>query len=86
LLPISYYFLTVIKYYYLKVYNDNHREAFKQNMSLGTGQSAKWTVDSILGEGPNRSNLVELVKTMLLLVERCHKVADLRSQQIVAET
>ncbi|PKY39580.1 hypothetical protein RhiirA4_393647 [Rhizophagus irregularis] len=73
-------------HYTIEVYNDNHREAFKQNMSLGSGEIAKWTVDNILGESPHRNHLVELVKTMLLLVERCHKVAEIRSQQIVAET
>jgi len=54
-------------------------------MSLGSGEIAKWTVDSILGDGPNRNTLVEFVKAMLLLVERCHKAAELKSQQVVAE-
>jgi len=72
-------------HYTIEIYNDTHREAFKQNMSLGSGEIAKWTVDSILGDGPNRNILVEFVKAMLLLVERCHKAAELKSQQVVAE-
>ncbi|RIA87972.1 hypothetical protein C1645_262147 [Glomus cerebriforme] len=68
-------------HYTIEIYNEAHREAFKKNSSLGSGEIASWTVDSILGENPQRSILVEFVKTMLLLVERCHKVAELKSQQ-----
>ncbi|GES92194.1 hypothetical protein GLOIN_2v1592315 [Rhizophagus clarus] len=75
----------LVVHFTIEVYNDQHREAFKKNMSLGTGEVAKWTVDDVLGSSPNRNNLVEFVKTMLLLVERCNKAAELRSQQTTTE-
>ncbi|CAI2175514.1 10951_t:CDS:10 [Funneliformis geosporum] len=60
-------------HYTIEIYNEQHRQLFEQNSKIQSGQVAKWTVNDILGTDPNNLALVEFVKTMLLLVERCHK-------------
>ncbi|CAG8465476.1 663_t:CDS:10 [Diversispora eburnea] len=54
-----------------------------ENETLGAGQLAEWTVEDILGEEPNMALLVEYIKTMLLLVERCSKVVEENKQDIL---
>ncbi|CAG8476570.1 5940_t:CDS:2 [Funneliformis caledonium] len=66
-------------HYTIEIYNEKHRQSFEQNSKIKSGQVAKWTVNDILGAEPNNLNLVEFVKTMLLLVERCHKVISSES-------
>ncbi|KAG9300263.1 hypothetical protein G9A89_011336 [Geosiphon pyriformis] len=70
------------RYYNLEILNDLNRDAFKNNSTLPAGQVAEWTVDDILGPEPHLPILVEFVKAMLLLVERCNKAADERAQEL----
>ncbi|CAG8436196.1 8022_t:CDS:10, partial [Ambispora gerdemannii] len=68
-------------YYTVEVINDSIREKVKSNMDLGAGKLGNWTVEDILGEEPGMTNLVELTKTMLMLIERCHIVAERRAKE-----
>ncbi|CAG8512681.1 15528_t:CDS:10, partial [Cetraspora pellucida] len=60
-------------WYTIEVINDKHDKYLKSNETLGPGQISKWTVDDIIGDEPKMIYLVEYVKTMLLLIERCNK-------------
>ncbi|RHZ87457.1 hypothetical protein Glove_34g88 [Diversispora epigaea] len=69
----------------IEIVNDQSDECFKKNETLGAGQLAEWSVKDILGEEPNMAHLVEYVKTMLLLVERCSKVVEVNKKSILNE-
>ncbi|ORY94101.1 hypothetical protein BCR43DRAFT_495868 [Syncephalastrum racemosum] len=58
-------------WYDFKVYYTNHDEPFKSNLELGPGQLASWTVEDILGPEENPTNLVDYIKCMLILTEKC---------------
>ena len=49
-------------------------ENFKQNRKLPVGTIASWTVDNMLGTEETGTELVEIVKCMLLLVEQADPV------------
>nr|CAG8593251.1 10615_t:CDS:10 [Entrophospora candida] len=70
-------------YYTIEIYNSDHRNMFSKNPSLATGTIASWTVSNVLGEDPDYLIMVEFVKTMLLLVERCNKVADDKLKELL---
>ncbi|CAJ0649630.1 8077_t:CDS:10 [Entrophospora sp. SA101] len=70
-------------YYTIEIYNSDHRNMFSKNQSLATGTIASWTVNNVLGEDPDYLIMVEFVKTMLLLVERCNKVADDKLKELL---
>ncbi|CAH1757223.1 4395_t:CDS:10 [Entrophospora sp. SA101] len=70
-------------YYTIEIYNSNHKEMFLQHQKLATGTVASWTVYDILGDDPTYINMVEFIKTMLLLVERCNKVADDKLKELL---
>ncbi|CAG8516035.1 698_t:CDS:2, partial [Scutellospora calospora] len=63
-------------WYTIEVYNDKHGECLKNNETLGPGQIASWTVEDIIGDESTRLHLIEYIKAMLLLVERCHKPVE----------
>ncbi|CAG8499453.1 10537_t:CDS:10 [Ambispora gerdemannii] len=74
-------YLEVKSISFKQVINDVIREKIKDNVDLGAGKLGNWTVEDILGEEPGLLNLVELTKTMLMLIERCHKVAENRADE-----
>nr|CAG8553794.1 16040_t:CDS:10 [Entrophospora candida] len=72
-------------YYTIEIYDSNHREMLSKNQNLVTGTIASWTVCDLLGEDPTYINMVEFIKTMLLLVERCNKVAEDKLKELLDE-
>ncbi|CDH60737.1 hypothetical protein RO3G_04598 [Lichtheimia corymbifera JMRC:FSU:9682] len=58
-------------WYDFQVYYTLHDEAFKSNLNLGVGKLPSWDVDSILGPQDQPNALIDYVKCLLLLVEKC---------------
>ncbi|KAI8138549.1 hypothetical protein BJV82DRAFT_630303 [Fennellomyces sp. T-0311] len=58
-------------WYDLQVYYTNHDEPFRSNLGVSAGKLASWTVDDILGPKDQPQTLVEYVKCLLLLIEKC---------------
>lgn len=59
-------------WYDLDVYYSTLDEKFKYNADLPVGKLASWTVDDIFqAEGQSSDALVEYIRCLLLLVERC---------------
>ncbi|GBC03636.1 hypothetical protein RclHR1_05220013 [Rhizophagus clarus] len=52
-------------FYTIEVLDDRHNKAFEQNISLESGDVARWTVDDIIGEGPNYNTLCDFVRSLL---------------------
>ncbi|CAG8445075.1 7771_t:CDS:10 [Dentiscutata erythropus] len=52
------------------------------NEFLGPGQVTEWTVDNIIGDDSSKLHLIEYVKAMLLLVERCHKPVEQHNEEL----
>ncbi|KAI7862821.1 hypothetical protein BDF14DRAFT_1850893 [Spinellus fusiger] len=59
-------------WYDLEVLYSLHSKAFESNLSLPEGLLASWTSESILGK-ENERELVEYVKCLLLLIEKCQE-------------
>ncbi|KAI7877805.1 hypothetical protein K492DRAFT_238925 [Lichtheimia hyalospora FSU 10163] len=58
-------------WYDFQVYYTLHDEAFKSNLNLGVGKMPSWDVESILGPQDQPNALIDYVKCLLLLVEKC---------------
>ncbi|CAG8708231.1 12456_t:CDS:2, partial [Dentiscutata heterogama] len=69
-------------WYTIEVINDKHDKYFKTNEFLGPGQVTEWTVDNIIGDDSSKLHLIEYVKAMLLLVERCHKPVEQHKEEL----
>ncbi|CAG8552185.1 1133_t:CDS:2 [Paraglomus occultum] len=63
-------------HYTIEIINRENKSRFKENIHLGVGELPTWTKKDILGEEPGLDKLVELIKTMLLLVEKTDKAAE----------
>ncbi|CAG8491482.1 5716_t:CDS:10, partial [Ambispora leptoticha] len=68
-------------YYTIEVINDVIREKFKDNQDLSPGKLGNWTVEDILGEEPESFNLINMTKTMLMLIERCNRALERRAAE-----
>ena len=55
----------------LQVYYTNHDEPFRTNLNLSAGELAPWTVEDILGPENEPQKLIEYVKCLLVLTEKC---------------
>ncbi|KAI9250904.1 hypothetical protein BDA99DRAFT_522191 [Phascolomyces articulosus] len=58
-------------WYDLQVFYTNHDEPFRTNLSLSAGELASWTVDDILGPENDPQKLIEYIKCLLVLTEKC---------------
>jgi len=62
-----------IVYYTYEIINETTRKTLLDNLTIPEGATAKWQVADILGQEPQLHLLVEMVKTLLTMVERTHK-------------
>ncbi|KAI9487622.1 MAG: hypothetical protein EXX96DRAFT_553994 [Benjaminiella poitrasii] len=62
-------------WYDLEIYYSTYDEIFKANNDLPVGKLASWTVEDILGDENDASSaLVEYIRCLLILVEKCEAV------------
>ncbi|CAG8625033.1 785_t:CDS:2, partial [Acaulospora colombiana] len=55
----------------IEILNVNHLDHFGENETLDAGNTARWTTKDIVGEEPSMSGMVEYIKAMLILTDRC---------------
>ncbi|KAF9438366.1 hypothetical protein BGZ76_008396 [Entomortierella beljakovae] len=63
------------KWFEFEVYNEVMSNKLRSNLTLIPGTVAEWTVEDIIGQSQDNSEeLVEMVKSLMLLVDKCQEV------------